>query len=178
MHKQKKRLLLIILVGGIAVLGSYAWGLLAIPDSSQILWGGVPESIRPIYMAGMFLGAMGFFAYTYFILFRVNPDDTSIYDRLGYGVFNILYIGILVPSALWLPLTFLSVERASQVLFWLVRLDLVVVGFCSICLLFALLHLRPRQPEWAYRLAVAGCVFFCIQTALLDAIIWGRFFRI
>jgi hypothetical protein len=177
MHKQRKQLLLIILFGGTAVLVSYAWGLIVISNASQILWGGVPESIRPLYTAGMLLGAAGFFAYTSFILFRLDPDETLIYGRHGYGVFNILYLFILIPSTLWLPLTSLAVERSSMVLYWLVRIVLILVGAASICLFYALRHLQPRQPQWAYWLALIGCAFFCIQTALLDAILWGRYFR-
>jgi hypothetical protein len=177
MHKQKKQLLLIILVGGTAVIASYAWGLIAIPNASQILWGGVPESIRPLYTAGMLLGAAGFFAYTYFLLFHLDPEGTLIYGRHGYGVFNILYLFILFPSALWLPLTFLAVERSSLGLYWLVRIVLILVGAASICLFYALYHLQPHQPKGPYRLALIGCAFFCIQTALMDAILWGRYFR-
>jgi hypothetical protein len=42
--------------------------------------------------------------------------------------------------------------------------------------LVALLTLRPRQPVWAYGLAVIGCMAFCVQTALLDAWVWPAFF--
>jgi hypothetical protein len=53
----KRWLIAIILIGGVAVLGSYIWGILAYPDAGQILWGGVPEIIRPFYMVNMFLAA-------------------------------------------------------------------------------------------------------------------------
>src|SRR4030042_2531531 len=137
MHKKKIWLLVIILMGGGAVLASYAWGILVIPTPVQILWGGVPEILRSFSYAGMLLGTLGFFAYTFFIIFKLNPDNTRIYFRLGYEIFNILYIAILIPSVLWLPLTFLKVQRTSAVLLWLTRLDLVVVAIASICLLLA-----------------------------------------
>ena len=40
----------------------------------------------------------------------------------------------------------------------------------------ALLSLRPRRPNSAYRLAVAGSFVFTIQTGLLDALIWVYYF--
>jgi hypothetical protein len=178
MHSKKKLLLLINILGGVAVLGSYAVGILTHANAGEVLWGGVPQGIRPFYTAGMFLAAIGYFAYTYFILFRLNPDETRIYGQYGYGAFNALYAAILIPSALWMPLTFLAVEGSSLVLFWLVRFVLVVVGCASISLLFSLLHVEPRKPIWAYWLAVLGCVGFCLQTALLDAIVWGMYFRV
>jgi len=53
---------------------------------------------------------------------------------------------------------------------------LAVVGAASLGVLVALLALEPKGSRLAHALAVAGCVFFCIQTALLDAIVWPAFF--
>jgi hypothetical protein len=176
MQKQEKLLLAIILIGGVAVLGSYAWGILAIQNATQILWGDVPAIIRSFSTLGMFMGALGFFAYSFFILFKLNPDDTVIYSRFGYEIIKFLYIAILIPSALWLPLTFLAVQKNNSAVLWLARFDLIVVAVASILLLLALLYTQPRRPAWAYRLALLGSIFFCIQTVMLDAILWGYFF--
>src|SRR5512135_2386275 len=112
MHPKKRLLLLINLLGGFAVLGSYAVGLTH-PNATQILWGGVPEVIRPFYTAGMLAAAAGYFAFTYFIFFRLNPSDTRVAGRFGFGLFSVLYTAVLIPSALWMPLTFLAVEQSS-----------------------------------------------------------------
>ena len=176
MHKQKVMLLVIILCGGIIVLGSYAWGIAAVSNADQILWGGVPDSIRMLSSVGMLPGAMGFFAYTYFILFCLNPDETRVFKKHGYKVFIALYIAILFPSALWMPLAALAVRNPGQYMDWLVRVDLVVVGLASLLLLFTLLNTQPRQPLWAFRLSIIGCIFFCLQTVLMDAILWGIYF--
>lgn len=176
MHKQKIQLFVIILCGGIFVLGSYAWGIAAVSNADQILWGGVPDSMRMLSSAGMVPGALGFFAYTYFILFCLNPDDTKIFQKHGYGLFIALYVAILLTSALWMPLAFLAVNDTGTYMDWLVRLDLIVVGLASLILLLSLLNTQPRQPLWAYRLSVIGCIFFCLQTVLMDAILWGIYF--
>lgn len=176
MYAKKWPLMLIILIGGVSVLGSYVFGSLNHPDAAQILWGGVPESIRSLYTVNMFLAAAGYFLFTFFILFRLHPVETKVTDRWGFGVFNVLYAAILIPSALWLPLTFWAVERSSLVLLWGARLVLGVVGAGSLGLFFALLKVKPHQPGWDYRLALVGSVFFCIQTVILDAIIWVAFF--
>jgi hypothetical protein len=176
MHKQQKFLLAIVLIGGVAVLGSYAWGILAIQNATQILWGDVPAIIRSFSTVGMFTGALGFFAYSFFILFKLNPDNTRIYSHFGYTIFNYLYLAILIPSALWLPLTFLAVQNNHSMVLWLARLDLIVVAAASILLFLALLFTQPHRSVWAYWLAMVGSIFFCIQTVLLDAILWGYFF--
>jgi hypothetical protein len=178
MTRVKWLTLLINLLGGTAVIGSYVLGLQAHPGAVDVLWSGVPQGIRPIYTADMFVAAAGYFAFTYFILLRLNPKDTRVYNRFGFGAFNTLYAGILVPSALWMPLTFLAVQQASLALVWAVRLVLALVAVASLGLLFALVTVKPAQPMWAQRLAVIGAMGFCLQTVLLDAIVWSGFFRV
>lgn len=177
MPANKKHLIVIILVGGLAVLGSYVYGILSVPDAGDILWGGVSKNIRPFYTVGMLLGALGFFAYTYFIVFCLDPREVQICHRYEYGIFSILYIAILVPSALWLPLSYLAVQTQDSALILAVRFDLILVGIASICLLLTLWFIEPRQPVWAHSLALLGCIFFCIQTVILDAIVWGSYFQ-
>lgn len=174
----KKKLGIIILIGGIAVLGSYALGVLANPEAGTMLWSGVPQEIRPYYTVNMILAASGFFVFTYFILFRLIPDETTITRRYGYELFNVLYAGILIPSALWLPFTVLAVEQSSILLSWVVRFTLAIVGLASLGLLYALVNVKTPQSQWIKKLAVMGSVFFNIQTVILDAIVWGVFFRV
>jgi hypothetical protein len=178
MHPKKWLLLLINMIGGAAVLGSYALDILNHPNAGQVLWGGVPESIHPFYTANMLLAAMGYFAFIYFILFRLSPVKTRVAGRFGFGLFTALFAGILIPSALWMPLTFLAVERSSLALVWAVRIVLWLVGLASLGLFFAILKVEPRQPSWAQRIALVGSIAFCIQTTFLDAIVWVIFFRI
>jgi len=126
----------------------------------------------------MFLAASGYFAFTFFILFRVNPGEVRVFRRFGFGVFNTLYAAILLPSALWMPMTFIAVAQSSLYLLWAVRLILATVGLASLGLLFALLSIEPRQSLWAHRLAIFGSAAFCLQTVILDAIVWAAFFQV
>jgi hypothetical protein len=178
MNAKKWLMLFINLLGGSAVIGSYIWGFLTHSNAGQALWGGVPGSIRPIYTANMLLAAAGYFAFTYFILFRLSPTDTRVLGRFPFGLFNLLYAAILIPSALWMPLTLFALEGSSLGLLWAVRIDLAAVGLASISLLIALLNVEPRFPRWAHRLALAGCVGLCLQTAILDAIVWVAYFKV
>ena len=105
MHSSQRVLLAINVVGGAAVLGSYAQGLTTHPGLQNALWGGVPETIQTPYTAWMFVAAAGYFAFSYFLLLRTNPDEVRVAGRFGYYLFSLLYGGILIPSALWMPLT-------------------------------------------------------------------------
>ena len=88
MHPQKKAMLSINVVGGVAVLGSYADGLLSHPGDGAALWGGAPQEVRSLYAAGMLLAALGYFAFTYYLLRRLDPVEARVGKRFGFGVFN------------------------------------------------------------------------------------------
>ena len=178
MHAKKWLMLLINLLGGAAVLGSYVWGFRTYPGASEALWGGVPENIRPYITANMLLAAAGYFAFIYFTLFRLDPTHSRVSGRFGFGLFNLLYAAVLLPSALWMPVSILAIEQDSQAYVWLARLVLAVVALASLGMLIALLKVEPARPRWAQRLAVIGSIPFCIQTVLFDAILWGALFSI
>jgi hypothetical protein len=110
---------------------------------------------------------MGYFAFIYFILFRLDPVNTRIEGRFGFDLFIALFAGILIPSALWIPLTFLAIEQYSMDLVWAVRILLWLVGLASLALFYAILKVEPRQLLWAQRVALVGSIAICIQTVIL-----------
>lgn len=175
-HPEKRTLLWIVGLGGAAVLTGYACGFGAEPAAVAALWGGVPQHILPFYYGNMVLATAGYFAFSYFILFRLDPEQARIAHRLRFGLFNALYVSILVPSALWIPLTLAMVNQPGMGLWWTIRLTLAVVGLASATLTAALVSVDPRKPAFAYWLAVAGSIAFTLQTAVLDAAIWPAFF--
>lgn len=176
MHRQQRLLAALVVLGGTAVLASYAYGLLAPGGDAGALWGGVPPALLPAYQVNMVLATAGFFAYTYFLLLRADPALVQVGRRFGFGVFYPLYATILIPSAAWMPLTLAMLRQPGDLLWWSIRGVLAVAGLGSVGLVMALLGLRPRRPPAAYWLAVAGSVPFAVQTAVLDALLWPAFF--
>jgi hypothetical protein len=177
MKTYRWQLLGINFLGGSAVIGSYILWLTGRPGAVDALWGGVSVSIRPFYTAGMLLAAAGYFAFTFFLLFRMDPAKVKVFGCCDARVFHLLYLGILIPSALWMPITFWAIDGQSVLMVWVVRVILILVALFSLGLLAALLGTRPREPAWAHALAVIGVICFCIQTVILDAIVWGTAFR-
>lgn len=163
------------LLGGLAVLGSYAYCLSAYSAQAGDFWGGVPDGLRPLYTVNMGLAAAGYFAFTYFLMYRLKPTSGGS-ERFGLGTFNSLYVMILLPSALWMPLTFAMLESPSEGLWWTIRLTLAAVVIGSLGLLAGLVAVRPRSPSLAHKLAIAGSLAFCLQTAILDALVWPAYF--
>jgi hypothetical protein len=165
-----------VLLGGAAVLASYTYILGLDPATQAGLWGGVPPAVLPAYVGSMVLAAGGYFAFTFYLVCRVEAEEVSIAGRLDFSLFPVLYLLILIPSALWLPLTEAMIREPSGTLWLAIRLTLAVVGLGSVGLLLALLGLRPRWPEVSYWLAVAGALAFSFQTALLDLFVWTALF--
>jgi hypothetical protein len=161
-------------LGGIAVLTSYAHGVATLADAER-LWGSIPETWRPIYTRSMLAAAAGYFPFTYHFLARVDPARVRVGGR-GWGVILGCYAAILLGSALWMPLTLRMLETPSASLWWLIRADLSVVGAGAVGLLVVLLRMRPRHRSWSFWAAVTGLVPFCWQTAVLDALVWPAYF--
>jgi len=168
--------LVINVLGGIAVLGSYAVGLMQHPGRGLELWGGVPKLVQKINLITMPLAAIGYLLFAYFILFHLDAKKLIFANSYGFDLINIIFIGILLPSAIWMPLTFLWLDKPNPLTWWGVRIVLFVVGLASLVLLAALLSSNIREPAWSYWLAVAGAAAFFVQTGIMDAFVWAAWF--
>jgi hypothetical protein len=173
---RRRRFVALNLVGGVLVLASYAWGAFAAPETMGSLWGGVPFEIRPLYTVNMLLAAAGYFLFAPYIALRVDADRDDILGRFDYSIFGTMLFGlIMIPSALWLPLTSMMLEEPSAWVWALIRIDRALVGVGSVGLFASLWTLsRPFAP--GRTAALIGLAPFCLQTALLDAVIWPAYF--
>jgi len=179
MRTREQRLLLAVLVvGGLAVLASYAHGFLTHPDYRWAIWGGIPAEMKPVYVVSMLLATAGFFPMTTFFLLRLDARNASIAGRFGYGLVLVLYAAVLVGSAAWMPLTYAMVSNPSSSLWIWIRIVLIFVGISSLTLVWALLSLQPKSNGSFYWLAVAGSAYFAFHTAVLDMLLWPLLFRI
>jgi len=173
MGTQQIILLIINVLGGAAVMLSYIYGLKGQSGGANVLWGNVSEGIRPLYMVSMIISALGYFAFIYYILFRIDPAATNV----SYYLFYAIFLVILIASAFWMPLTNMYVNNGGTGLWIAVRGVLALVGLGSIALVWALLALRPETHGVAYWLAVTGAGYFAFHTAILDGIVWAALFK-
>ena len=111
--------------------------------------------------------------YSHYLAFRL-PADHRVGSKPGQPLVTLLYLLVLVGSALWLPLTVGVIDHPSTLAWWAVRVVLSVVGLASLGLLTVVLSARPRAR--GRTAAALGAIPFCIQTALLDATIWPVYF--
>ena len=77
---QKTFFIIINLVLGSILLYSYYRGVTNNPDIAPKLWGGVPVYLTKYMVSSMFLGAIGYFFFTYYILFEVNHETILVLD--------------------------------------------------------------------------------------------------
>jgi hypothetical protein len=177
MHPQQQVCLWINVIGGLAVILSYILPIVTHQGNSEVLWGGISGGLRNFYLVSMLLAALSYFAFTYFILFRMNPETVHVFQVMNFIVFPIIYCFILIASALWMPLTYAMVGQ-PQISLWIgIRAVLLIVGLSALCLVIALLGLSPRPGGVAYWLAVTGSILFCLHTLVLDGMIWPAFFQ-
>jgi len=167
---QKLILLIINIGGGGAVLGSYIIGLAGKTNGSAALWGGTPANVKPFYSASMLLAALSYFVFLYFIFFKLSPEVVN------FNILYLIFIGILLPSILWMPLTNLYVTAPGAGVWLGIRLVLILVGLFSIALTWFLMRLGGSGT--AYGLAVGGSVYLAFHTLVLDAILWPVFFKL
>lgn len=174
---QKTLFVLINVLGGIAVLGSYIYGFNAYPDAVGALWGDVPEALLGVYTGNMFLAASGYLLVFAYLLSQVPADTRTSSGGLLFERLNMLFGAVLFCSALWMPLSFALLDAPNQDLWWCIRAVLLTTGISSL-LIGLQVYRHAVQRGALFKLALAGYVFFCLQTAVLDALIWPAFFPI
>ena len=163
---------IVIVLGGVLVLASYAHGLITNPGKASALWGGVPQRWLPLYTVSMFMAAAGYLLFTYFFL--IHAPNLGI--ALNYRVLAVIYASILVPSALWMPLTVQMVSNPTPGIWVFIRVILILVGLAAVAVVITLLSLRPISQGALFWVTLAGSVVFLIHTAVLDAIVWPLLF--
>jgi hypothetical protein len=177
MVSTRASLLIVNVIGGLAVLASYAWPLATHPGQGDALWGGVPASWRPLYGVSMLLAAAGYLTFASYLLFRVDPATARLSGGLGLGWLALPFLLVLVPSTLWMPLTFRFLESGGEGVWLAIRVVLALVALGSALLLGLLAGLQPREHPVHWALSVAGAAVFLAHTGVLDALLWTSRFR-
>ena len=174
MHK----ILLIIInvLFGSLVLFSYYNGINKYPDLSMKLWGGVPKILQPFIISCMFAGALGYFFFTAHLLLNVNTNHIFL-NKFSYWSLHIIYLMILIPSALWIDLTFIYMKISTTNNWIHVTTTLLSVAFFSIILMIFIVDTYVDSNHWLYFPAVIGSLIFTFHTFFLDGIIWIAFFN-
>jgi hypothetical protein len=123
----------------------------------------------------MLTATAGYFAFAQHLFLRADPDDTR-FGPLPFGALHSIFALILLPSAVWMPLTFAYLDAPSAGLFLAIRVVLALVGLGSLALVVALLRMQPKGQPVSWGFAFAGSLLFLFQTGVLDALVWTHYF--
>lgn len=175
--RQKLIYVLINCLGGAAVLGSYGYGFVQYPDAVQQLWGDVPQALLGLYSTNMLFAAAGYLLVFAYVLRYLPADCRTHNGGLLFERLNGLTGLILFCSALWMPLSFALLEAPNLDLWWCIRAVLFGTGAGALVIAHQLYRYAENR-NWLLTLALSGYFFFCLQTALLDALIWPYYFPI
>ena len=169
--------LFINLVGGFAVLGSYAWGLSSHPGEGALLWGDIPESWKPLYSLNMLPAALGYLTFTAYLL-SAKPEELRFRGEKALVLFQINYGLFLTTAAFWMPLCWIALDGNQTWLLLPIQSVLAVTGLASIGFIYLLWNLEaPPRPRF-HKAALVGACWLALQCAVLDAIVWPRFFHL
>ncbi len=135
---------------------------------------GCSHPARPTRSPAWTPAAAGFFPATWLLGFHTPPDALERLTGLRFEAMFGAYAAILMPSALWLPLTALYLETPSTLLWIAIRGVLFAVGLSASLLAWMLLRRALHGPPLAWG-AVLGFAFFWLQTMVLDAVVWPWF---
>jgi hypothetical protein len=173
MNKDQKLFLFILLVLGTLVPLSYIIGL---GDKADTMWGGVPSNIRPLYTISMLISAIGFFIFSTYTFLNVFKDGFILPYSLKKWTIHLSYLLILIPSALWIPLVNVMLDRPSTLIWVAIRSVLILVALGTLILLILITKAKKEEKGLFYYASVVGLILFLFHTGILDAIIWPILF--
>jgi len=176
MEAQRRSLFILIAIGGAAVLGSYVLAFAYEPGIRAGLWGGIPESLQGFYTINMLLAAASFFPATFLLGIKTPLDQFEAQTGMGWNRLMAAYAAILIPSALWLPLTAFYIQEQTALLWIAIRIVLFLVGGGASVVAYMLIRRAQQGPALAWG-AVLSFFFFWLQTMVLDALVWPWFYH-
>ena len=174
---QKIFLIFINIIFGSIVLLSYYKGVNREPELSLKLWGGVPKVLQPYIVASMFISVLGYFFFTANFLLNINPEEAKFLGKFNYWSLCIVYLFILIPSALWIELSFSYIKNGDINTWYYIVSVLYCVGIFSVVLLLFTVDTYVDNHSKLYLPSVLGASIFTFHTLFLDGLIWTFFFH-
>jgi len=174
---QKSLTLWINVLGGLAVLGSYAHGIWTHPGQVHHLWGSLPDGLRTTSTGMMVPAAIGYLTFTSYLLLA-RPGSLRISERPIMPILNVNYAIFLATAATWMPLCWIALDGQAEWLLLPIQALLAVTGVSALAFVGILFFLDdPPRPRFR-RAALAGATCLFIQCGILDAAVWPRFFTL
>lgn len=177
MDRARRNYLGINVIGGVAVLGSCAHGLLTHPGQGGLLWGSMPGPLVSLHVGLLPLAVAGHLAAAAFLL-RAPPGRLTIGGAPALPQLSFSTAVLLLASAWWMPLCWAALDQQDPGYLQWIQLVLMVAGataLLNVVLLLRLDDVPGLRLRWA---AVIGASIVMLQCTILDAFVWPRYFGI
>ena len=170
--KKQTLFLWVNIIGGIAVLGGYAYALAINPETRNALWGGIPESWKPLYTFSMFTSAIGYLYATYYLVFKGGLDLQFFWGKYKASLLTILISIFLISSSFWIHSTFSYIDSPTQSQWLTIQIELFITAIALILFTIGLVSANGVGKILNHKLAIIGCLLITFHCLILDAIIW------
>ncbi len=160
------------LVGGTAVLLSYAIMLMWYPEQRESLWGGVSGGLRKVFVLSMLIAAVGYLIFLYLVTFKGMAGVSNNGDFLINYAPSILCGIFLTASTTWMPLTVAYLNTENE-LWWALAVTSLWITAASLLIMVFVMFRLDLGVNYASRyIALSGLIYISFHCLVLDAIIW------
>lgn len=167
--------LIVNIIGGTAVLGSYWLGIYYYISEPESLWGGVNGSLRTFFTISMLPATLGYLAFFYFMVFKsgiATFAGSSLFGQQTQHAPSVICALFLIASTIWMPAT-ISYVNSQEWSWWMTAvLSLWATGFALVGLSNMFYVNTSESVGWARNLALIGLFYITFHCVVLDAIIW------
>lgn len=166
------------IIGGVAVLGSYALGLSLYPQYREALWGNVHGNLRLIFALSMLLAAAGYLIFCYVYIRQVGSDPYWQRKHLGSYSISWLSIVFLASASFWMP-GCIAYIHTRQVIWWVVSVTSLWITALSLLAMTWVTSgsLWAPTPTVSKYYSVVGLAYTTFHCLVIDAIVWVYLFK-
>ncbi len=160
------------MIGGIAVLSSYALCIILFPETREVLWGGISGTVRSFFVISMLIAATGYLSYL--AITFLNPDLGQFRETLFLGSHSISILSLLflISATLWMP-TSVIYSKNPSFLMWLIVVFALWITALSIIAILAITLSSTFESKLSLKIiSCIGLFYISFHCLILDGIIW------
>ena len=166
--------LVVNIIGGILVLGSYLICFIQFPEERTKLWGEVPKKTQQRIVPFMLLAAAGYLITSWWFWQVIEPNSLNLPGGFTYVGIIAFFALLLALSTAWMPVSVLAIKKRSNL--WKNITICILLGVsiasCFILFLVCTATVEKNDISLGQVLAIIGWSFLCIQTVFWDGILW------
>ena len=106
--------LVVNIIGGILVLGSYLICFIQFPEERTKLWGEVPKKTQQRIVPFMLLAAVGYLITGWWFWQVIEPNSLSLPGGFTYVGIIAFFALLLALSTAWMPVSVLAIKKRSN----------------------------------------------------------------